>query len=312
MQALLTALWIAGGIAALLAALTLTAAYILTGRVVRPRVRGFDEAFDAFGERGKALRRLYESLPHEAFSVCAVDGTALSCELIRAEAESFPPRVVILAHGFGFNRAGEVKYIPFFRERGFHVVLFDQRHAGASGGRYTTMGAKERYDLLRVTDAVFERFGEDVIVGTHGESMGGATVLLNAALDGRLAFVAADCAYASCREQLTYTLSKRARRLAWLLIPLCSRMAKRRAGFSFDDASPIEALARIKCPLPILFAHGTADTVVPCAATERLFERYQGPKAVLYGKGSGHTRTALDYPGAYDEAVGAFLERYAP
>ena len=311
MRALLTALLIAGGCAALPAAL-LAAVYILTSHVVRPRVRSFDSAFAAFGAAGPALRRLYDSLPHEPFTVVADDGTPLSCELIRAETESAPPRIAILAHGFGFNRAGELKYIPFFRKRGFHIVLFDQRHAGASGGRYTTMGAMERYDLMRVTDAVFERFGEAAIVGTHGESMGGATVLLNAALDGRLAFVVADCAYDSCRGQLTYTLSKRARRLAWLLIPLCSRMAKRRAGFSFDDASPAEALARIGRPLPILFAHGTADTVVPCASTERLYAQYQGPKAVLYGKDSGHTHTALDYPAEYDAAVGGFLERYVP
>lgn len=305
----MSALWIAGAAGILLAALLAAAVYILTGRVARPRVRSFDEAFDAFGERGKALRRLYDSLPHEAFTVCAGDGTALSCELIRAETETSPPRIVIMAHGFGFNRAGEVKYIPFFRKRGFHVVLFDQRHAGASGGRYTTMGAKERYDLLRVTDAVFARFGEDAVVGTHGESMGGATVLLNAALDGRLAFVVADCAYASCREQLAYTLSKRARPLAWLLIPLCSRMAKLRAGFSFDDACPEKALAQIERPLPILFAHGTADSVVPCGAAARLLQAYRGPKDVLYGRGSGHTHTALDYPAEYDQAVGALLKR---
>lgn len=307
---MLTALLAVAGSAVLLAALVFAAAYVLTGRVVRPRVRGFDEALVTFGAAGEAMRCLYDSLPREPFTVRADDGTPLSCELIRAESESIPPRIVILAHGFGFNRAGEVKYIPFFRKRGFHIVLFDQRHAGASGGRYTTMGAKERYDLLRVADAVFARFGEDAIVGTHGESMGGATALLNAALDRRLAFVVADCAYASCREQLIFTLSKRARRLAWLLIPLCSRMAKRRAGFSFDDACPMEALARIERPLPILFAHGTADSVVPCGSTERLFEQYQGPKAVLYGKGSGHTHTALDHPAAYDEAVGAFLRRY--
>lgn len=46
------------------------------------------------------------------------------------------------------------------------------------------MGFREKEDLQTVADAVMARLGPNVKIGTHGESMGGATVVQHAAKRG--------------------------------------------------------------------------------------------------------------------------------
>lgn len=299
--------WIILSGAAILALIAFAAVYAVTSLVICPRRRDLKSAFAYFGERGEEMRRTYESLSREAFSVTADDGTRLEAELVAPPCSEGRKKVVIFVHGFGFNRAAALKYLPFFQKRGFHAVLFDHRNAGESGGAYTTFGAKEQHDLRAVVDAVVARFGADTFVGTVGESMGGATVLLHAALDARLRFVVADCAYADCRDQLAHTLSKRARWLVPVLIPLASRMANLRAGFRFEEVSPERAIASLDRPLPILFAHGTADLVVPCSHHPRLVSAYHGPKLTFLGENSRHTRCAVDHVERYDALIGQLL-----
>lgn len=299
--------WIILSGAVVLALIAFAAVFAVTSLVICPRRHDLSSAFAYFGELGEEMRRTYEALQREKFSVSADDGTHLACELVAPSYTDGRKKVVIFVHGFGFNRAAALKYLPFFQRRGFYAVLFDHRNSGESGGKHTTFGAKEQHDLRAVVDAVFARFGADTIVGTVGESMGGATVLLHAALDTRLRFVVADCAYADCRDQLSYTLSKRARFLVPVLIPLASRMAKLRAGFRFEEVSPERAIASLDRPLPILFSHGTADLVVPCSHHPRLVGAYRGPKLTFIGENSRHTRCAVDHPERYDERIGELL-----
>jgi uncharacterized protein len=64
-----------------------------------------------------------------------------------------------------------------------------------SGKAVTTMGYYEARDLKKVCDYIRAKFSEEIILGTHGESMGAATVMMNAPLDQQLAFVIEDCGY---------------------------------------------------------------------------------------------------------------------
>ncbi|MBR5519719.1 MAG: alpha/beta fold hydrolase [Clostridia bacterium] len=283
------------------------ALYFVTSAIVRPKRQTLEQTFAYFGELGQEMRKAYNALTREAFTVTADDGTRISCELVSPPHPTERPKIVIFVHGFGFTRSAAMKYLAFFQKRGYYAVLFDHRNCGESGGKFTTFGAQEHRDLIRIVDAVCDRFGADAVIGTVGESMGGATVLLHAAKDARVAFTVADCAYADCRAQLRFTLSKRARWLAPVLLPLADRMVGLRAHFRFADVSPERELAALKRPLPILFAHGTADRVVPFDHHDRLVSAYHGPKLTLIGQDSRHTRSAVDHPEQYDAAIGQLL-----
>lgn len=285
------------------------AVFTITSFVVRPRRMTLDSAFSYFGPLGESMRQSYHALKREPFTVTADDGVRLSCEWVTPPQPLPQPHVVIFVHGFGFNRVAAMKYLPMFLRRGYHAVLFDHRNSGESGGTHTTFGAKERHDLTRIVDAVFARCGESACVGTVGESMGGATVLLHAAEDPRLRFVVADCAYADCHAQLAYTFARKAGVVGRLMLPLAAVLIKLRAGFSIRAVSPVRELADLRRPLPILFAHGTADTVVPYAHHAQLIAAYQGPKVVFVGENSRHTRSAVDNPEAYETAVEELLTK---
>ena len=146
--------WIILSGTVVLALIAFAAVFAVTSLVICPRRRDLQSAFAYFGERGEEMRRTYESLQREAFSVTADDGTRLKAELVAPPCAEGRKKVVIFVHGFGFNRAAALKYLPFFQKRGFYAVLFDHRNAGESGGKHTTFGAKEQHDL-RAVDLIF-------------------------------------------------------------------------------------------------------------------------------------------------------------
>jgi len=315
-------------------AAVLAASWIFSGLVLHPKRKSLSYAGELMTNEGSQRPGYYESLKKERFFL-EVRGGKLSCELIPAHGDStsadvssadgssadvspagvlpadVPPRVMILVHGYGFNRLGEVKYIPFFKKRGFNIIIYDNRNSGESFGRKTTMGFFEREDLSRVVTYARSRFGENAVIGLHGESMGGAIVLMCAARDERVSFVIADCAYSDCAGQLSHNLKRSFRLPRRPFIAICSLMTKLRAGFFYSEVSPIRDISGLSRPLPILFFHGTGDDFVPCANTERMFAAYNGPKAVFYGQGSRHTFTCVDYPEQYDAQIDMFLSGIA-
>lgn len=302
--------YIAAGVG-LIVVLFFAAGWILSGAVLHPRRKSLEEAEKNMVDEGALAPGYYKSLPREPFKIETGSGT-LSCELIPAGRNCDPARVAILMHGYGFNRMGEVKYIPFFRKRGFNIIIYDNRNSGESFKSKTTMGYFEKKDLSRVISWAVSRFGDGALIGLHGESMGGATVLMTGAEDERVSFVIADCPYDDCGGQLYYNLRSIYKLGKFPLMPLCSLFTKIRAGFYYSEVSPINAIKNIKRPLPCLFFHGTGDDFVLCGMTERMYEVYPGPKMAYYGKGSRHTRTSVDFPEEYDAAIGEFLETMVP
>lgn len=64
-------------------------------------------------------------------------------------------------------------------------MIYDLRHHGDSGGPNTTFGYYEKEDFKTIVDWVEERLDKDAIIGTHGESMGAAISIQQAAIDKR-------------------------------------------------------------------------------------------------------------------------------
>ena len=223
---------------------------------------------------------------------------------------NLPPRAVVIAHGYGVNRVNSVKYARLFLARGFQVVLYDHGNSGTSGGAFTTMGHREKTDLKTVTDAVFARLGPDAVVGTHGESMGAATVLLHAAMEPRLAFVVADCPYADLRAQLAYRLKVEYRLPSFPILDAASLMARLRAGFLFGSVSPVRTLARHGGlpELPVLFIHGLADDYIPPESSIRLHAAKKGVAELLLMPDARHAESLSAHPDRYAGTVGAFVD----
>lgn len=296
----------------ILAFFTLT--WRLSSMIVQPKRWDYDKCFEEEMRRGGFTREQYAAYHAEDFFVDSAFGYAIHGVVIpKKEGVAFEDgreRVAVIAHGYSYALFGSVKYAGIFHDLGFHCVLYDQRNHGKTGRKPTTMGHCEAQDLAVVVQWARERYGEDCVLGTHGESMGAATVMLHAPTDPRLAFVIEDCGYADLVEQLKYNVHNMFHIPKQPFVAAGSLLSKLRGGVFFRDVMPAKAVARCPESLPMLFVHGMEDHFVP---TEMVYANYnakRGERRIRTYEGSKHAKSYLDHPQEYADMVRDFLTDY--
>lgn len=114
-------------------------------------------------------------------------GADISGEYMMNPADSGTPRkVAIICHGHTVNRYSDLKYADIFYRAGFSTVIFDERYFGESTGDFCTLGQNEARDVAAIIAYVKQIFGQDCVIGLHGESMGAATALLTSSTRRRI------------------------------------------------------------------------------------------------------------------------------
>lgn len=218
-------------------------------------------------------------------------------------------RFMVFCHGVTVNKLNSVKYGNLFLKRGFNVLMYDHRRHGKTGGSTTSYGYYEKYDLQAVVQYVKERFGSDITIGIHGESMGAATLLQYAGMieDGA-DFYIADCPFSDFYEQLSYRLKVEFKLPDWPMLPLANTILKLRDGYTARDVSPIQCVKHIKSP--ILFIHSKDDNYILAKMTEELYEKKRGPKQLFIAERGAHAMSYAENREAYERAVDSFLKRY--
>jgi pimeloyl-ACP methyl ester carboxylesterase len=262
--------------------------------------------------KGKIVKKEYEQDFHrEDFQLMSDYGYILSGSFIPRTPELIPrdnkERVIVFVHGYSFCQFGSVKYINLFRRLGFHCVIYDHRNHGYSGKATTTMGYYEARDLKKVCDYIRAKFREEVILGTHGESMGAATVMMNAPLDSRLAFVIEDCGYSDLSDQLAYNLKKIYHLPRFPFLGIASVFSRLRGGIFFHQVKPKKEVA--KCDsLPMLFLHGDQDDFVPTGMVKELYEAKKGYRRMKVFPNAGHAESYWNNKEEYSREIEVFLK----
>ena len=202
----------------------------------------------------------------EDVTITAADGVKLAGWLA---ARPGAPALVLL-HGYPAEKADLLPMAAALAPR-FTVLLLDQRYFGASGGRATTIGFRERGDLRRAIDFLAERGFREV--GVFGLSLGGAVALLAAAEDGRIRAVAAYAPFADLRS-LAYELYGWLWVLKYPFVGLLRGWSLLFFGHDITAVSPERAAAAIT--VPVLLAASRADEQIPFAHAERLRRALSG------------------------------------
>lgn len=245
--------------------------------------------------------------PSETVSVQSFDGLRLQARWIPCENARGS---VLCFHGW--RSCAEVDFgavWQFYHGRGFNLLLVDERAQGASEGRYMTFGIRERRDVHTWLRWHNEAVGADTPVFLTGVSMGATTVLMACGepLPANVCGVLADCGFTSPYE-IFCAVARSAHLPARASAALLGVFTRLFAGFSLREYSTLDAMRVMT--LPVFFAHGEADTFVPCEMSRRAYEVCQSAdKTLLTVPDAGHGHSYLKQPERYRAAVVAFLER---
>lgn len=191
---------------------------------------------------------------------------------------------------------------------GRNVLLVEQRTSRESEGHVITFGIKEHRDVLSWVDFAVNHFGPDVKIILTGISMGAATVMMAAGCDlpPQVVGVLADCGYTS-PERIIKVIIRQLHLPIFPIYHLIKLGARLWGRFDLEEYSPIEAMR--KCKLPILFAHGESDNLVPCYMSQENYDACASPKCLLTVPGAGHGLAYGVEPERYLEVVADFYTK---
>lgn len=215
-------------------------------------------------------------------------------------------RYVVICHGVTETKVNSFKYARMFENLGFNSVVYDHRRHGDSGGKTTSFGHYEKFDLKAVIEALKKHVGPDVKYGIHGESMGAATTLLYAGMSDDADFYISDCGYSDISDQVRHVMKTTTPLKTPIALKLAQVFMKLRDGYAFKTVSPRNAIPWIR--KPVLFIHSLGDTFVLPEMSVEMYELKQGPKELKLFETGAHAQSYNLFPDEYEKTVADFLQ----
>ncbi|VEF48970.1 dipeptidyl aminopeptidase/acylaminoacyl-peptidase-like protein [Bacillus freudenreichii] len=217
---------------------------------------------------------------------------------------------VVFAHGYKGNRYEEnIPFLPLASNLladGYRVIMFDFRYAGESEGEMTTVGVKEKLDLLGAVDWTAEHYDEPV--GLLGISMGAATSILAAAESEDVIAVVADSPFSDLHNYLKVNMPVWTDLPNFPFTPLILTIIPFMADVDLHDASPISVLDKV-APRPVLFIHNRGDASIPYTESEIMAEKDPDHFALWLTDGDGHVKSFEQNSEEYVDKVRGFFDK---
>ena len=214
-------------------------------------------------------------------------------------------KFVIIAHGYTWDKEGSLKYARVFYRMGFNCIIYDERSHGDNKHKAVTMGAKEASDLHEIIEDTYRRYGPDIKLGLHGESLGAATCLQSINYQDKIGFIVSDCAFSSLPELLKYKLTLS--HLPHFLLPVCSIFLFLFQHYRMYSVKPENAVKKALCPVLVL--HGAKDSFIPEEHAERIYANISTEKELVYFENANHAESYVSNPQKYSEVIENFLRK---
>jgi pimeloyl-ACP methyl ester carboxylesterase len=216
---------------------------------------------------------------------------------------------VVLGHGWGGNKSNMLDVAPMLHDA-YNLLLFDFRNHGQSSEAATTQGVREADDVRAMLDWLETAKGAEQIA-VLGESMGGASMLAEAAGDPRVDAVVVESTHATLANATQARLDRAGYPLSlpgsWAIL----LGALVRTGEDVTSVDPILSVARLD-ERPVLLIYGGVDTSIgPTDGDEMLAAATEaGSSAELHiCPAAGHGQSDSACPEDYAAWVLGFLGR---
>ncbi|HEY4399486.1 MAG TPA: alpha/beta hydrolase [Lactobacillaceae bacterium] len=267
---------------------------------------------DALREKSNPLyedEKTFLALDKQTWHITTKDGLKLDAWYVPAAKPT--TKTAVLAHGWHNNKTTMAVYGQLFRTLGYNVLIPDDRAAGDSQGKYVGYGYLDRRDYIQWLNKVVDKNGTDSQIVMMGMSMGAAATMMTAGESDVPTQVKAfieDAGFTSVKDELSFQAGAMYHIPAFPLIDIVSGISKVRAGYTYGEASALEAVKRNKRPM--FFIHGGHDTFVPTKMVYQLYDAAKGPKELWVAPGSEHVQSLTDHRTEYYARVKAFLAKY--
>ena len=287
-----------------------TGLYIFKSTVTR-ELHDIEKSYTRYVENNLFDEALYNSASKEDITLKSFDGLNLTSTLIMNENPT--NKFIVLVHGVSICYVGSLKYFDIFYRNGFNVLIVNQRRHGKSEGKYSTYGFYEKYDVNMWIEYLKSRFGNDIILGLHGESMGAGTVMETIPLNDSIKFVIEDCGYSNFHEligfQITHAYKNRlVRKILRPSLIFANFFMKTKAKFSMKKIVPIDIVASTS--LPMMFIHGKEDYFVPWYMAVDLYKAKTKVYKELYlVEGAKHAEALEVNKILYEKKIITFIEK---
>ena len=234
----------------------------------------FEDRREWLGEQRRQIgRRLGDRL--QAIDYKSYDNTHLAALIVLPD--EAPRGIVVVLHGLTDQKESMLPIAEAFADAGYLAVTPDLRAHGSSGGRYTSMGFREKRDMVALLDYLAGQGCDVSHVGVLGGSLGGAVALQWAGIDARVKAVVAVASFADLRSELhNFYLKHNVSSFKAMLVEAAAQME---GHFRIDEVSPAEAIHEMQTP--VLLAHGRQDDLVPVEESRKLFLAARGPVALV-------------------------------
>lgn len=201
---------------------------------------------------------------------------------------------LLYLHGRGFNIGANINQSYRFRQLGFSVLLIDYRGYGRSQGSFPSEyrvyeDAETAYNYL-----VKQRQLSPSEIFLYGHSMGGAVAV-------ELAIAHPEAAGLIVQSSFTSMLDMVERYSMMRLFPLRLLLTQK-----FDSLAKVKLLL-----IPVLFAHGTADPLIPSGMSKKLYAASPEPKKILLVPNAKHNNgDAFFNSSEYRQILVDFADKY--
>jgi len=254
------------------------------------------DSFFYYPNRTEYERPSDHGLKCDDVSIRTPDGLRLHAWFFPAAGEA--AGTVLHLHGNAGNLTGHFQHVAWLPAAGWNVLCFDYRGYGRSEGRISRQGSIA--DANAALDWLLARPEVDPgRIVAFGQSLGGAIGIVLTAQRPEIRGLATDGAFDHYRRIARWHILRNPVLLvlAWWVPLLMSR-----------DLNPIDYVARIT-PRPVLFMHGTADTVCPVAMSRRLYAAAGEPKELWPIERVNHYQAMQEMPQQMHPRLLAFFER---
>lgn len=246
---------------------------VYDGSVGSEQIIKNEDVMEVFSNReNKPLEKLIKYKHENIMIDSPQNGYKVETMFIKSNQET--ENTVILVHGIESYYYEYLEKAFEYLERGYNVVLYNQRHTGSTGGDDYTFGLYERYDLDNVAKYIKQKYPNG-LVGAHGHSMGAATVVMHSKINEKnkyVDFYIADSPYHEMADAIRLGIEDK--NIPLLPVGYARAMGniytKVKSGFSYDEVKPYEAVQNITVPMFLI--HGKEDKVCAPESSKIIYD----------------------------------------